>query len=158
VNRMIERNALAAQVGREVGVSSWNLLNQDRINAFAETTGDFQFIHTDAERAARETPFGTAIAHGFLSLSLLPAMAFEAIPEIEGQILALNYGFDRIRFLTPVRVGSRVRARFILMELKERSPDETLCRYDVRMEIEGESKLAFAADWLNLILFSKIAS
>ena len=155
MSRMIERSALATRVGSEVGVSSWNLLNQDRINAFAETTEDFQFIHTDVERAKHETPFGTTIAHGFLSLSLLPAMAFEAIPAIEGQILALNYGFDRIRFLTPVRVNSRVRARFTLIELKERSIDETLCRYDVRMEIEGEAKWAFAADWLNLILFSK---
>lgn len=152
---MIKRSELAEQIGHEVGISSWTHLTQDRINAFAETTGDFQFIHTDAERAKRETPFGTTIAHGLLSLSLIPSMAFEVIPAVEGQILALNYGFDKIRFLAPVRVNSRVRTRFTLNEAKQRSADETLCRYDVRMEIEGESKLAFAADWLSLLQFSK---
>ena len=137
-------------VGREVGVSSWILVDQARIDAFADATEDRQFIHVDPAAAA-QTPFGGTIAHGFLSLSLLSAMGAEAMLVPDGIKIAINYGLDRVRFLAPVRSGSRVRGRFTLDSVDEKAPGQILMRHTVTVEIEGEEKPALTAQWLGLI-------
>ena len=145
---------LRGRVGQEVGVSRWIEVTQDVIDGFAEVTQDRQFIHVDPARAAAETPFGGTIAHGFLTLSLLSACAYDALPQIEGRAMGINYGFDKIRFLSPVRSGSRVRARFRLAEVQMRSPTEALMRYGVMVEIEGAERPALAADWLTMAVLA----
>jgi acyl dehydratase len=141
---------LRARIGTVMGVSSWRAIDQARIDRFAEVTIDHQFIHLDAERARAETPFGGTIAHGFLTLSLLSSMAYEALPTVQGRAMGINYGFDRVRFLAPVRSGSRVRAHFTLADLVMRSEREAMLRHTVTIEIEGQAKPALAADWLTL--------
>ena len=141
---------LRARVGEEVGVSSWLKVDQAQIDAFAEATEDRQFIHTDPTAAA-QTPFGGTIAHGFLTLSLLSRMAAEAMLIPDGVKMAVNYGFDRVRFLAPVRSGKRVRGRFTLDSLEEKAPGQVLMRHKVTVEIEGEDKPALTAQWLGLI-------
>ena len=138
------------KVGAETGVSGWILVDQARIDAFAEATEDRQFIHVDAEAAAR-TPFGGTIAHGFLTLSLLSRMAADAISVPQGLKMAVNYGFDRVRFLAPVRSGRRVRGRFTLDSAEEKAPGQWLMRHSVTVEIEGEEKPALTAEWLGLM-------
>ncbi|HKH96986.1 MAG TPA: MaoC family dehydratase [Beijerinckiaceae bacterium] len=145
---------LRDRVGQEVGVSRWIEVTQDVIDGFAEVTQDRQFIHVDPARAAAETPFGGTIAHGFLTLSLLSACAYDALPQIEGRAMGINYGFDKIRFLSPVRSGSRVRARFRLAEVQMRSRTEALIRYGVMVEIEGAQRPALAADWLTMAVLA----
>src|SRR5438477_482582 len=103
-----------AMVGKEVGVSSWHLIDQSRINVYADVIEDHQFIHVDPERAKKETAFGNTVAHGFLTMSLMSIMSYEVMPVIEGTTMGVNYGFDKLRFLSPVRAGSRVRGRFVL--------------------------------------------
>lgn len=142
-------DALRAQVGEELGVSRWLTVDQAMIDAFAAATGDHQFIHVDPVRAAA-TPFGGTVAHGFLTLSLLPRLASTTLPAIEGRALSINYGFERIRFIAPVRAGANIRARFVLLGIEERSPREIQSRYAVNVEIEGEGKPALAAEWLTL--------
>ena len=139
-----------AMVGREVGVSAWHLIDQSRINSFADVSEDHQYIHVDPERAKKETAFGTTIAHGFLTLSLMSAMFFEVMPSIEGSSMAINYGLDKLRFITPVRSGKRVRGRFVLAEANLRKPTELRLRTTVTIEIEGEDKPALVAEWLAL--------
>ena len=139
---------LRDRVGQEVGVSRWIEVTQGVIDGFAEVTQDRQFIHVDPARAAAETPFGGTIAHGFLTLSLLSACAYDALPQIQGRAMGINYGFDKIRFLSPVRSGSRVRARFRLAEVQMRSPTEALMRYGVMVEIEGAERPACVAETL----------
>jgi acyl dehydratase len=141
---------IRSRVGQEVGVSSWLTVDQDRIDAFAEATEDRQFIHVDAKAAAL-TPFGRTIAHGFLSLSLLSRMGAEAMLIPDGARMAVNYGLDRVRFLAPVRSGSRVRGRFTLDSVEEKAPGQILMRHTVTVEIEGEDKPALNAQWLGLI-------
>ncbi|MFL6759707.1 MaoC family dehydratase [Sphingomonas sp.] len=141
---------IRARVGSEVGVSSWLTIDQARIDAFAEATDDRQFIHVDPAAAAR-TPFGGTIAHGFLTLSLLSRMAADAMLISEGVKMSVNYGFDRIRFLAPVRSGKRVRGRFTLDSVEEKAPGQWLFRHTVTVEIEGEDKPALSAAWLGLI-------
>ena len=138
-------------VGRQIGVSSWHLVDQCRIDSFAEVIDDHQFIHVDPERARRDAPFGTTIAHGFLTMSLLSIMSYEVMPAIEGTTMGVNYGFDKLRFVSPVRAGSRVRGRFTLTEAKLRKPKELQSRTNVTVEIEGEDKPALIADWIGLI-------
>jgi acyl dehydratase len=146
--------AYRKMVGHEVGVSSWHLLDQKRIDAYADVIEDHQFIHIDPERARRETPFGTTVAHGFLTMSLLSIMSYEVMPVITGTTIGVNYGFDKLRFISPVRAGSRVRGRFILTEITLRKPTELMYRTSVSVEIEGETRPALAADWLGLIYFA----
>ena len=141
---------IRGRVGDEVGVSSWLTVDQPRIDAFAEATEDRQFIHIDPAAAA-QTPFGGTIAHGFLSLSLLSRMAADAMLIPEGVKMAVNYGLDRVRFLAPVRSGSRVRGRFTLDSIEEKAPGQLLMRHVVTVEIEGEDKPALSAIWLGLI-------
>lgn len=141
-----------ARVGQKLGVSDWILVDQDRIDRFAEATGDRQFIHVDPERA-RATPFGTTIAHGFLTASLLSAMSYSAVPAIAGAKLAVNYGLNGLRFLAPVKSGSRVRGHFTLKDFAERSPGQWLSTLEVSVEIEGETRPALAAELLGLSFF-----
>ncbi len=138
------------RVGDEVGVSSWILVDQSRIDAFADATEDRQFIHLDPAAAA-QTPFGGTIAHGFLSLSLLSRMGAEALLMPEGLRMAVNYGLDRVRFLAPVRSGKRVRGRFTLDSVEEKAAGQWLLRHSVTVEIEQEDKPALTALWLALM-------
>ena len=138
------------RIGQEVGVSSWLLVDQERIHAFAETTEDRQFIHVDPPAAA-QTPFGGTIAHGFLTLSLLSRMAAEGMLIPDELRVIVNYGLDRVRFLAPVRSGTRVRGRFILDGIEEKAPGQILLRHLVTVEIEGEDKPALSAVWLTLL-------
>ncbi len=139
---------LRARICEELGVSRWVVVDQARINAFAEVTGDCQFIHVDPERAAR-TPFGGAIAHGLLTLSLMGEMA-EVFPDISGLEMGVNYGFDKVRFLAPVPAGAAIRARCRLADMSERTPGAWLCRYIVTIEIKDQPQPAMVADWLIL--------
>jgi len=141
--------ALKGRIGTEVGLSSWWTVDQTMIDRFAAVTGDHQFIHVDRDRAAK-TPFGGTIAHGFLTLSLLSAMGQEALPAIAGRAMGINYGFDRVRFLSPLPAGGRVRGRFVLADVAMRSPGEAMLRYDVTIELEGAAKPALAASWITL--------
>ena len=142
----------AAEVASLVGrtfVSRWITVDQQRIDAFAKVTEDEQFIHVDPGRAGA-TAFGGTVAHGFLTLSLLSAMAYGALPRIEGIAHGVNYGFDRVRFVHPVRSGSRVRGHFTLQVVTPRSAREWQLTYEVSVEIEGVQKPALAAIWLTM--------
>lgn len=141
-----DAGALDDLVGTEVGVSRWFVLDQARIDAFAAVCEDGQFIHTDPARAAR-TPFGGTVAHGFLTLSLLSAMAYDAQPPTPGMAMSVNYGFDRVRFVSPVPSGSRVRGRFTLAAA-DRTGAEITLRWAATVEIEGHDKPALVADWI----------
>ena len=154
MSSLVTRDAYMGMVGKEVGVSSWHKVDQKRIDVFADATEDHQFIHIDPERAARETPFGATIAHGFLTVSLLSVFSYEALPKIDGVAMGVNYGIDKLRFVSPVKAGSQVRGRFTLTEAKMRSPKELLSRTSVSVEIDGESKPALVADWLGLMYFA----
>lgn len=149
----ITLEAYQAMVGKEIGVSSWHLIDQPRIDTYADVIEDHQFIHVDPERA-KETAFGTTIAHGFLTMSLLSIMSYEVMPVIAGTTMGVNYGFDKLRFISPVRSGKRVRGRFVLAEAKLRKPNELQSRTNVTVEIEGEDKPALVAEWLGLIYFA----
>ena len=141
---------IRARAGKETGVSSWIEIAQPRIDAFAEATEDRQFIHIDPEAAAA-TPFGGTIAHGFLTLSLLSRMGAEAMLLPDGLKMAVNYGIEQVRFLAPVRSGSRVRGRFTLDSVEEKAAERLLMRHRVAVEIEGQDKPALTALWLTMI-------
>jgi acyl dehydratase len=141
---------IRGRIGEEVGVSGWLTVDQSRIDAFANATEDRQFIHTDPQAAA-QTPFGGTIAHGFLTLSLLSRMGAEAMLLPDGMKMAVNYGFERVRFLAPVRAGKRVRGRFVLDSVEEKAPGQILMRHLVTVEIEGGDKPALTALWLGLM-------
>jgi acyl dehydratase len=134
-------------IGTEVGISSWVLVDQDMINRFAEVTNDHQFIHVDPEKA-KFTPFGGTVAHGLLTLSLLPSMAYEVLPKPEGLKMAANYGYNKIRFVAPVRSGKRIRARFQLLDFTEAKPGRWQQVTEVTVDIEGEDKPALTAEWI----------
>lgn len=150
----ITLEAYQAMVGKEIGVSSWHLIDQPRIDTYADVTDDHQFIHVDPERAKTETAFGTTIAHGFLTMSMMSVMSYEVMPAIAGTTMGVNYGFDKLRFISPVRSGKRVRGRFVLAEAKLRKAGELQSRTNVTVEIEGEDKPALVAEWLGLIYFA----
>ena len=147
---VVTLDEIRSKVGQEVGTSSWLTVDQGRIDAFADATEDRQFIHVDPEAAA-QTPFGGTIAHGFLSLSLLSRMAAEATLLPDRLKMAVNYGFDLVRFLAPVRSGKRIRGRFTLDSVVEKAPGQYLMRHTVTVEIEGEDKPALTAEWLGLM-------
>jgi acyl dehydratase len=142
---------LKAQVGAWSGTSAWFALDRARIAAFAGVTDDLQDIHL-SDDAARRAGFDGVVAHGFLTLSMLSAMARNTLPELRGYIAGLNYGFDKVRFLEPVPAGSRVRAVFHLADVAERTPGRALCRYRTEIVAEGASKPSAVADWLVMIL------
>lgn len=141
---------LRDNIGKQAGVSPWRDVTQEMINAFATATDDHQWIHIDPKRAKAETPFGGTIAHGFLTLSLLSTLAFEALPQIETTEMGMNYGFDRVRFMAPVMSGARVRATFDLAGADIRISGRVLTHYDVTLEIEGSKKPAFTARWVTM--------
>lgn len=140
-------------VGQELGISDWITVDQTMINQFADATLDHQFIHVDPERAAAESPFGGTIAHGFLTLSLLSAMNFGTVPKIREQTMGINYGFDRVRFMSPVKSGARVRGHFTLSECRFRGAGMLMTSYDVSVEVEGEKKPALTANWITIVQF-----
>jgi acyl dehydratase len=146
---VLSLTAYKRKAGSEVGVSDWVTLTQERINQFADVTGDHQFIHVDIERA-KATHFGGTIAHGLLTLSLLPAMSYQVMPKIEGTKLGVNYGYNKIRFLAPVKTGKRVRGRFTLAEVNDTKPGQVMSISTVTVEIEGEDKPALIAEWVTL--------
>lgn len=140
-------------VGTEMGVSDWITVDQPMIDAFAKATLDDQFIHTDPERAKAESPFGGTIAHGFLTLSLLSAMNYSALPKIREQTMGINYGFDKVTFVAPVKSGARIRGRFTLAEARFRGAAMLMTTYDVSVEIENEKKPALTARWTTIAQF-----
>jgi acyl dehydratase len=150
----VSLEAYQNMVGQEIGVSSWHVVDQKRIDSYADVIEDHQFIHVDPERAKKETAFGTTIAHGFLTMSLLSIMSYEVMPVISGTTMGVNYGFDKLRFISPVRSGSRVRGRFTLAEASLRKAKELQSRTHVTVEIEGEEKPALVADWIGLMYFA----
>lgn len=142
-------DALQGLIGQEVGVSRWIEVSQARIDAFADCTEDHQFIHVDPE-AARATPFGGTIAHGFLTLSLASAMSYDAVRPLDGVVMGVNYGFDKLRFLAPVPAGSRIRGRFRLLAADDKGHGRWLLKHELTVEIEGGDKPALIAEWLGM--------
>ena len=140
---------LSQYVGKELGRSAWLKIDQQRINLFAEATGDFQFIHVDPEKAAK-TPFGSTIAHGFLTLSLIPKLIEDILVLPEGLKMVVNYGLDSVRFIQPVKVDSQVRLKVDLAEVTEKKPGQWLLKAIATLEIEGEEKPAYIAESLSL--------
>ena len=139
---------LAAKTGEVIGTSEWFEVSQERIDKFAEATGDFQFIHVDEERA-KQTPFGGTIAHGFLTLSLIPVLGAQTSGvRVEGVKMGVNYGGNKVRFIAPVRAGKRVRSHTKLLELVEKRPGQWQQTNEITIEIEGEDKPALIAEWI----------
>lgn len=140
---------LTSYIGKDLGHSEWMTIDQERVNQFADCTGDHQFIHIDEEKA-KQTPFGGTIAHGFLSLSLLPTLSSGLLIRPEGLKMAVNYGLDSLRFIQPVRVGSRVRLQSTVLDVTEKKPGQWLIKARSTLEIEGSEKPAFIAEALSL--------
>lgn len=146
---MARANELQTLIGQEVGVSKWFDVTQARIDAFADCTEDHQFIHVDLE-AAKATPFGGTIAHGFLTLSLASAMSYDAVAPLEDVVMGVNYGFDKLRFVAPVPAGSRIRGRFKLLSAEDRGGGRWLLKHELTIQIEGGDKPALIAEWLGM--------
>jgi len=149
MTRLLPLGDYLARKGTTLGTSEWIEVTQERIDRFAEVTGDHQFIHVNPE-LAKQTPFGTTIAHGYLTLSLLSRMAYDVLPGIEGTKMGVNYGLNSVRFLAPVKSGKRVRGHFTMKDASERSPGVIQTVTEVTVEIEGEDKPALAAEWVTL--------
>ena len=147
----IAADKLESMVGQEVGVSDWTELDQKKIDAFADLTFDPYFIHTDPARAKKDTPFGGTIAHGLLTLSLVPIMAYEALPSPSDVRMSLNYGYNKVRFTAPVKSGKRVRAHFKAIALREVEPGRWDRITEVTVEIEGEPRPALVAEMISVI-------
>ena len=138
-----------AQVGQQIGTSEWVEMSQERINLFAEATGDHQFIHLDEEKA-KLTPFGGTIAHGFLTLSMIPYLsAHSDLPKVDGVKMGVNYGGNKTRFISPVRSGKRIRGHWKPIELEEKRPGQWQQTHEITIEIEGEDKPALIAEWIS---------
>ena len=146
---IVDAADLPGLVGAQIGVSDWLAVDQPRIDAFADVTDDHQFIHVDP-KAAAQTPFGGTIAHGMLTLSLLPRMSADATLELKGVVMGVNYGFNRVRFLQPVPAGARVRGRFTLIEARNRRKGRWVLTYDAAVEIDGHATAALKAEWLTM--------
>lgn len=141
--------AWQAKVGTRLGTSHWHTITQSMIDTYGACVGDTYWIHCDPDRAARESPTGTTIAHGLLTLSLCSAMSYEALPRMVGETLVFNYGMNRLRYVAPVPVGARLRGQFDLTALDERVPGEWTITCDVTIEIEGQERPALVAEWLH---------
>ena len=148
--KTVKVSELPDLMGTEIGVSEWVVIDQDRINVFADVTEDHQFIHID-EEAAKKSPFGGTIAHGFLTLSMLAKFAEGAGLVVEGVNMGVNYGFEKVRFLAPVPSGSKIRGRFTLKSAVEKKPSQFLLTYEVTVDIDGQDKPALIADWLAML-------
>jgi acyl dehydratase len=144
---------LQAKAGESIGTSEWLLVDQEMIDKFADATGDHQFIHVNPDMA-KMTPFGGTIAHGFLTLSLIPVLTEKSdIERPDGIKMALNYGGNRVRFLKPVRSGKKVRAHFKLLEMEEKRPNQWQQTVEITLEIEGEDKPGYVAEWISQLYF-----
>jgi len=148
--RTMSLDEIKTYVGREIGVSDWFLLDQKRIDAFADLTEDHMFLHVNPE-AAKATPFGGTIAHGLLTLSMMPVMAYQAMPGVSGTKMGVNYGYNKVRFMAPVKSGKRIRGRFGVKAVEPQSGGRMQVVHDVTIEIEGESKPALAAEWITMV-------
>lgn len=148
---VVPKEEFTSYAGHTFEPGAWIEVTQDRINQFADCTEDFQFIHLDEERAAA-TPFGGTIAHGFLTLSLLVKMCEENAIAPEGVVMGINYGFDKIRFLAPVRAGKRVRARSQIVSIEAKDGGRFVTKQAVSVEIEGEETPALVAEWLGMVV------
>ncbi len=146
---MTKVSELQGLIGEEVGVSKWFDVTQARIDSFADCTEDHQFIHVDP-KAARATPFGGTIAHGFLTLSLASAMSYDAVAPLDGVVMGVNYGFDKLRFLAPVPAGSRIRGRFKLLSADDKGDGRWLLKHELTVEIDGADKPALIGEWLGM--------
>jgi acyl dehydratase len=147
----IQAQDLTDYVGKKTGVSRWFTITQEQIDTFADATHDHQFIHIDPVKA-KQTSFGSTIAHGFLSLSLLSAVAHDAGINLENTLMGLNYGFDKVRFLQPVNVNSKIRGHMVLANVLEKRPGQFLLTWDVSIEIESVDKPALTAQWLTMTI------
>ena len=146
---VVTADELKALVGQHIGTSDWLTVDQAMIDKFAEATGDHQFIHVNPEMAAK-TPFGGTIAHGFLSLSLMPTLTAQTdLPRLDCIKMGVNYGGNKTRFLAPVRSGKRVRGHFKLLEIEEKRPGQWQQTIEYTLEIEGEDKPALIAEWIS---------
>lgn len=144
---------MQAKIGEVIGTSEWLLVDQEMIDKFADATGDHQFIHVNPDMA-KMTPFGGTIAHGFLTLSLIPVLLEKSdIEKPDGLKMAVNYGGNRVRFLKPVRSGKRVRAQFKLVGMEEKRPNQWQQTVEITLEIEGEDKPGYVAEWINQFFF-----
>lgn len=146
---IINRKEVDKYIGYQCKPTKWHTVDQEQINRFADATMDHQYIHIDPEKA-KETPFGGTIAHGFFTLSLLSQFAYEYSLVIEGTHTSINYGFNKIRLISPVKTGSRIRACAKFIDIIEKKPGQFLLTSDVAVEIEGTEKPALVAEWLNM--------
>ena len=150
MSNQVNIEEIADFLGKEVGLTDWVEINQAQIDKFADATGDHQYIHVDEDRAA-ETPFGATIAHGFLTLSLLSKLSsMNGGVKLKNSVMGINYGLDKVRFVSPVKVNSRIRARFELVSAEEKKPKHYLLKHNVNVEIEGVEKPALIAEWLGM--------
>ncbi|RMB08450.1 MaoC family dehydratase [Eilatimonas milleporae] len=147
----VTKDDLKDYIGKETGASDWFQVTQDRIDQFADVTLDHQFIHVDPEAAAK-TPFGTTIAHGFLTLSLLSHLAGGSLIRVEGTEMGINYGTDKVRFMSPVKVNSEIRCRTTLKQVENKGAGRLLLHHDVTVDIKGEERPALIAEWLTMIV------
>jgi len=152
---MVTIEEFIARQGQKLGSSHWMLIDQDRINRFAEVTEDHQFIHVDPVRAAAETPFGGTIAHGFLTLSLLSHLNAGIFPDIKDRVMTFNYGLNKVRFLNPVKVGARIRSHLGLQSVTKKDGGRYLCSFETSVEIEGEDTPALIAEQLAMHVITK---
>jgi acyl dehydratase len=147
---MTTAQEIAEKVGENIGTSDWVEMTQEKINMFADATGDHQFIHVD-EAAAKMTPFGGTIAHGFMTLSMIPHLTAESnVPRLDGIKMAVNYGGNKTRFIAPVRSGKRIRGHWKLLEMTEKRPGQWQQTMEITIEIEGEDKPALICEWMTL--------
>ena len=149
--KSVTKDELLGMAGHESGPTSWLTIDQERVDSFAEATGDHQFIHVDPEKAAR-TPLGGTVAHGYLTLSLLPMLSQEITVQPEGMVMAFNYGLDKLRFPNPVRVGSEVRLRTKVLGVTEKNPGQILVKAAATIEIQGEDKPGLVAETLTMFM------
>ena len=149
--KVLSKNEMVNAAGTKLEPSEWVVLDQERINTFADCTEDHQFIHIDEEKAA-QTPFGGTIAHGFLTLSMMAKFSEESMIAPEGMVMGMNYGCDRLRFLAPVRAGKRVRMHSKVLNVDRKDDNRFLVKIGVSMEIEGEETPALVAEWLHMLV------
>ena len=148
--RTMTIDEVRSYTGQEIGVSDWFTLDQDKINQFADLTEDHMFLHVDPDAAAA-TPFGSTIAHGLLTLSMMPVMAYQAMPGVSGTKMGVNYGYNKVRFMAPVKSGKRIRGHFVVQGIEDKSDGRRQITHDVTIEIEGEAKPALVAEWITMV-------
>jgi len=154
MSKLLSVDSIMSAIGEEVGVSDWFEITQENVNKFADVTKDHQFIHIDEVRAA-DTPFGGTIAHGFYTMSMLSHFAENGCGVwIEGAQMSINYGFNKLRFIQPVRVGTKIRGRSVLLGAQEKKPGQFLFTQEVTVDIEDVDKPALVAEWLTMVMVS----